>query len=286
MNKSNGKNTEKPSKAPLNRRWVMVKFVILWSLVLAYLVITLGFVAGKQEHLVCNQIEVRILDSTRNAFISSNSVKNLLQKKGINLIGKNFNTIDLKNLETTLNACPPIEKTEIYKTVGGKIVIEVSQRNPILRIIDANNSSYYIDNKGYVMRLSGNYTSRVIIANGYIHCVIPENGKLGVLDVEKYSKDNHYLLADLFKLAHFIAEDDFWNAQVQQIFVNASGDFELIPRVGAQVILFGDYSDCEAKFKNLMSLYKNALPVVGWNKYETINLKYKGQVICTKRENL
>jgi len=197
---------------------------------------------------------------------------------------KNFNEIDLHNLEIALNNCPPIERAEAYKTIAGKVVIEIRQRSPILRVIDAYNASYYIDNKGYVMRLSGNYTSRVIIANGNIHCPIPENGKISVLNVDNYLKDKHYMLGDLFKLAQFIADDDFWNAQVQQIFVNASGDFELIPRVGAQVIVFGDYSDCEAKFSNLMSFYKNGLPAVGWNKYETINLKYKGQVICTKRE--
>ena len=263
-----------------------IKYIILWTFVIIYLAMALSFVAEKHQRLVCNQIEVHILDSTRNAFISSNSVRNLLQKKGINLIGKNFADINLKNLEATLNNCPPIEKTEIYKTIGGKVVIEVRQRNPILRVIDANNTSYYIDNRGYVMRLSGNYTSRVIIANGDIHCAVPDNGKLSVLDVEKYSKDNHYLLADLFKLAYFIADDDFWSAQIQQIYVNSSGDFELIPRVGAQVILFGDYTDCEGKFDNLMCFYKNALPVVGWNKYESINLKYKGQVICTKKEKL
>jgi len=261
-----------------------IKYIILWTLVTAYLVVTLGFDAGKQQHLVCNQVEVCILDSSKSAFISPTIVKNLLQKKGINLIGKNFNEIDLHNLEIALNNCPPIERAEAYKTIAGKVVIEIRQRSPILRVIDANNASYYIDNKGYVMRLSGNYTSRVIIANGNIHCPIPENGKISVLNVDNYLKDKHYMLGDLFKLAQFIADDDFWNAQVQQIFVNASGDFELIPRVGAQVIVFGDYSDCEAKFSNLMSFYKNGLPAVGWNKYETINLKYKGQVICTKRE--
>ena len=261
-----------------------IKYIILWVLVIAYLAVTLGFVTEKRQRLVCNQVEVCILDSSHNAFISPNIVKNLLQKKGINLIGKNFGEIDLKNLETVLNNCPPIEKAEVYKTIGGKVVIEIRQRSPILRVIDANNVSYYIDNKGYVMRLSGNYTSRVIIANGYIHCAIPDNGKLSVLDVENSLKDKRYLLADLFKLAQFIADDDFWNAQIQQIFVNAAGDFELIPRVGAHVIVFGDYSDCEEKFSNLMSFYKNGLPVVGWNKYETINLKYRGQVICTKRE--
>lgn len=263
-----------------------IKYIILWTLVLAYLVTALSFVAGKQQRLVCNQIEVSILDSSHNAFITPTIVKNLLQKKGVNLIGKNFNDINLAQLEIMLNNCPPIEKAEIYKTYQGKVVIEIRQRSPILRIIDANNASYYIDNKGYVMRLSGNYTSRVIIANGNIHCTIPDNGKNSVLDVDNSLKDKHYILADLFKLARFIADDEFWNAQIQQIYVNAAGDFELIPRVGAQVIVFGDYSDCEEKFSNLMSFYKNGLPVVGWNKYETINLKYRGQVICTKRENL
>jgi cell division protein FtsQ len=47
--------------------------------------------------------------------------------------------------------------------------------------------------------------------------------------------------------------------------------------------VFGDISNCEEKFQNLESLYINGLNAVGWNKYETINLKYKGQVICTKR---
>jgi len=261
-----------------------IKYIILWVLVLAYVVVAFGFDAGKQQHLVCNQVEVCILDSSRSAFITPAIVKNLLQKKGINLIGKNFNEIDLSSLENTLNNCPPIENAEAYKTVGGKLVIEVRQRSPILRVIDANNVSYYIDNKGYVMRLSGNYTSRVIIANGYIHCAVPDNGRLSVLDVDNSLKDKHYMLADLFKLAQFIADDDFWNAQIEQVFVNALGDFELIPRVGAHVIVFGDFSNCEEKFSNLMSFYKNGLPAVGWNKYETINLKYKGQVICTKRE--
>jgi cell division protein FtsQ len=197
-----------------------IKYIILWSLTAIYMAVALGFAAEKQERLVCNQVDVCIIDSDRNAFISSNSVKNLLQRKGINLIGKNFHDIDLDKLELLLNNCPPIDKAEVYKTVGGKVVVEIRQRNPLLRIIDANNKSYYIDDKGYVMKLSGNYTSHVIIANGFIYNTLPENGKISVLDVENYSKDKHYILADLFKLAHFIANNDFWNAQVQQIYVD------------------------------------------------------------------
>jgi cell division protein FtsQ len=261
-----------------------VKYIIVWSLIGIYLLIALGFVAEKRQHLVCNQIEVHITDSSKNAFISSKEILNLLQRKKINLIGMNFGEINLSDLEAMLNNYSPIEKAVVYKTLTGKIVIEIHQRTPIIRIIDAYNKSYYIDNKGYIMKLSGNYTARTIIANGNIRSIIPEQGKMSVLDDEKHSNSKKYPLADLYRLACFIANDNFWNAQVQQIYVNGSGDFELIPRVGAQVILFGNYTDCETKFSNLMSLYKNGLPSVGWNKYETINLKYKGQIVCTKRE--
>jgi cell division protein FtsQ len=244
----------------------------------------LGFVGEKQQRLVCNAVEVCVVDSLRNSFVFTKSIHNFLQQKGINLIGKNFADINLSNLESIISSYPPVEKAVVYKTNGGKLVIEVQQRNPILRIIDINNDSYYLDDKGYMMKLSGNYTSNVIIANGNIKTGFPVNNKINVLTLQENAKGKKVLLAELFKLAKYISKDKFWNAQIEQIFVNASGDFELIPRVGAHIIIFGDYNDCEEKFGNLMSFYKNGLPITGWNTYGTINLKYKGQVICTKRE--
>jgi cell division protein FtsQ len=261
-----------------------VKHIILWSLIAIYILVVLGFVGERQQRLVCNTVEVHILDSLRSSFIFDKSIRNLLQQKGINLIGKNFAEIDLPYLESVVSSYPPVEKAEVYKTSEGKLVIEVRQRNPILRIIDINNESYYLDDKGYMMKLSCNYTSNVIIANGNIKTGFPVNNKINVLTLEANAKGKRVMLAELFKLAKFISNDRFWNSQIEQIFVNASGDIEVIPRVGAHIIIIGEYNDCEEKFSNLMSFYKNGLSIAGWNTYETINLKYKGQVICTKRE--
>lgn len=261
-----------------------VKHIILWLLVAMYLAATVSFVADRQQRIVCNQVEVRIVDSLQNGFISEKSIQALFQRKGIALIGKNYKDINLESLETVVNNYPPVDKAEVFKTVSGKVVIEVKQRNPILRVIDLNNESYYVDDKGYIMKLSGNYTSHVIIANGYIRSNFQHTNKTNVLQFQQKSSGKRVIMAELFKLAQFITNNKFWNAQIQQIFVNANGDFELVPRVGSHVIVFGDFTDCKSKFENLMSLYKNGLPATGWNKYETINLKYKGQVICTKRE--
>lgn len=262
-----------------------VKFILLWSLVFIYMIIGFGFVGEKQQALVCNRVEVRVVDSLKSGFVLKSNIAKILQRKKYNgLIGKNFSDIDLLSLKNDINNYPPVRNAVVYKTIDGIVMIEVEQRCPILRIIDSNNDSYYIDVNGYVMQLSGNYTSQVIIANGNINTKFPITNTTNVLDLEQKTQGKRVVQADLYKLAKYVNNNKFWNAQIQQIFVNFSGDFELIPRVGANVIIFGDFGDCEEKFNNLMSLYKNGLPVVGWNKYETINLKYKGQVICTKRE--
>jgi cell division protein FtsQ len=90
------------------------------------------------------------------------------------------------------------------------------------------------------------------------------------------------MLMDINKLSGYIYHDKFWRAQIEQIYVKKD-NFELIPRVGTQIIEFGDISNYEYKFKKLKALYEQGFSKVGWNKYKTINLKYNNQIICTKK---
>ena len=60
-------------------------------------------------------------------------------------------------------------------------------------------------------------------------------------------------------------------------------DIELIPRVGNHTIVFGDANQIESKFEKLIVFYNKGLSNTGWNEYSVINLKYEGQVVCTKR---
>ena len=82
------------------------------------------------------------------------------------------------------------------------------------------------------------------------------------------------VLREIMALANFIADDPFWNAQIMQVYVNRKKEFELIPRVGAQIIQFGDASRLDQKFLKLATLYRNGFRQKGWNQYEIINLKY------------
>ena len=59
---------------------------------------------------------------------------------------------------------------------------------------------------------------------------------------------------------------------------------ELIPRVGKQTILLGSVEDYETKFDNLMRVYKDVFSKTGWTMYDTVSLKFKDQVVCTRRK--
>jgi cell division protein FtsQ len=89
----------------------------------------------------------------------------------------------------------------------------------------------------------------------------------------------------LFTLVTFISDNRFWNEQIVQVYVNGRNEFELIPRVGSQVIELGGIDNLTEKFENLRLLYEEGFSQTGWNQYGRISLKYKNQVVCTKNQS-
>ena len=92
------------------------------------------------------------------------------------------------------------------------------------------------------------------------------------------------MLDELYAMANYINADKFWKSQIQQIYINDEKDMELVPLVGNHKIIFGDTANMDVKFKKLMTFYTQGLSYTGWwNKYSSINLKYKNQIVCTKK---
>jgi cell division protein FtsQ len=114
---------------------------------------------------------------------------------------------------------------------------------------------------------------------------------------ESYSKSANYLqdsirqkdsllynsvMNNLFTLGMFIMKNDFLKALIEEVYVNKNGEFELIPRLKNQLIIFGTTENMNDKFERLMIFYKKGLSITGWQRYNVINIKFKNQVICSK----
>jgi len=123
--------------------------------------------------------------------------------------------------------------------------------------------------------------AHVLVANGNIPAISVQAGKK-IFQRASDSLQKNSVLQNIFLVAGFIAKDDFWKAQIEQIYVNDKNDMLLVPRVGDHVIVFGDASDLKEKFVKLKSMYY-AFNQIGWNQYKILNLKYKNQIVCTKR---
>lgn len=253
----------------------------LYLLLIAYLVFSLSFTAEKEKELLCNDLQINMLDTLNSGFLVKKDIEKILLKEESNILGYPLKGINTMKMEKKLKSLPYVKNAEIYYDMEGILFVKILQRRPVIRIITRTGNSYFVDEDGFIFPPRGSFTPYILIANGYFS----EGPELrSVASLEELSDNKKFSeWIDAWQLGLFIDESKFWKSQIVQVFMNKKGEFELIPRVGAHQILFGNSSDLEEKFNKLMILYRDGFDYEGWNKYEKINLKYKNQVICTKR---
>jgi len=261
-----------------------LKNILIWVFVVAYLAVSMSFVTKKRKLVVCQAINVTIMDSSRNQFVTQSDIIEFLRQPDMNVVGNPITSINTKKIEAEILNYYSVKNAEVFVNVNGEINVEVTQRKPIVRIINKKGESYYIDQEGAIMPLSAKFASHVLIANGHIVEPFEVNRTQKInCDISSEEFEKNRIICDLFKLCKFIDEHEFWKAQIEQVYVNDEMEFELIPRVGAHQIFFGDITNYQKKFRNLKAFYHQGLNNVGWNKYDKINLEFENQVICTKR---
>jgi len=256
--------------------------ISIWIVVAISVLVALGFVNKNQELMVLKKPIINIDYETENRFIDEEDVL-------VQIINKNDTTpllmkdIDVTELEKKINANAAIKSAQIYKTIDGNLVVDVKQRRPIARIF-SNNTSYYIDENGWLMPTSKTYTSRLLVVSGGYFEPYSKRYKYNYAHLND-SLVEKTMLDEIYKISKYIDESEFWKAQIEQVYVNKDLEFELVPKVGNHKIVFGGIDNLKGKFEKLMIFYEKGLKKTGWNEYSTINLKYKNQVVCTKLYN-
>lgn len=209
-----------------------------------------------------------------NDLISKEDINIAIERSfGFNLTGIPVGEIDVARVERVLKNDPFILGADVYVDASNKLHIKVEQREPHLRVIDKNGLNYYLDEFGKKMPLSKHFAARVIVATGNIP----------PFDKNFLQRKKSNTLKDLFELTNIFLEDEFLYHLIEQIYVTNSGEYYLIPKLGDQTIILGDLDNLDEKLFYLETFYKEAIPYKGWQKYKTINLKFKGQVVAGKR---
>lgn len=239
----------------------------------------LGFVNFRQEHTKCSKLDVVIVNDD-NHFLDTAQIAKAIFTAYPDLIGKELASIDIREMHAKLAENRAIDQLRIATQADGRCIISISERKPLMRIIDANGEHLYIDEKGFSFPAGNAGSARVITANGAIDQPPSES-------ILEKAKDPQWMqqsvLDDVFYIANTISSNELWSAMIDHIHVSEEKKFELIPRLGNSKILLG-YSDrLQEKLKCLRAFYISEIHENSLDQYSAINVEFEGQVVCTKR---
>ena len=171
--------------------------------------------------------------------------------------------VDLNLLESHLRGSDKIEDVNVSLLNNGTILIDVVPMTPVARIFDTS-TSYYI-----------NATGKRISADPRYHVDVP-------VVVGNFTDDRPS--TRLLPLLHHIASHPELDALVSTVKQARNGDIIIVPTIRGHVVNFGDTSDVDNKFTRLREFYRQVMPVRGWETYDTIAVKWRGQVVATRRD--
>lgn len=228
---------------------------IFISLIISFLLFILVFKFQTQYNQQLNQ---KIKISAETLYTDQNKI--LDDVKQIVLTG---NHQEISSLENELEKMSHIESAEIYFSVNGEVSLSYYEFEPVVRVFNSENQSYYLDSNCKRIPLSEKYTADLILFTGYT-----ENIK------------DHLIL----NLAKKINSNKFLSNQVSEVFFNESSEAFFIPVIGSHKIKLGSLNNLEFKIKKMMTFYDKIIPKNGWEKYSEINLEYQNQIICLKND--
>ncbi len=258
---------------------------MLWIISLAGIAFSLAFVSKSESNTTIKSVSIAIQNNDENPFLTENDITTFFKERNDSLINNQYKNINIPELEKALNSHPAIQNAEVAGNVYGELKINIVQRTPVLRIINNDGESYYIDSQSRLMPLNENYCARVLVVTGF---VFEPFGRRCDFTVEQIKQNKTFkevsLLDDILDVSNYITSDSILNPLIQQIYVNEDKELELFPSIGNQKIIFGNAENISEKFNKLKLFYTQGLNKTdSWTKYSIINLKYKNIVVCTKK---
>lgn len=255
----------------------------VWTLVAVLLFALLVVVNKKFGRTACKGVEITIAQNSQSMLITESDIRAYLTGISDTSGNVHLSDINIGKLEDTINSDPYVKRAQIYITLNGKIRIDVIPRKPLARVQNFANEEFFISDDGRLMKAGPGKTAYVIFANGNISDIYWRTTDLDYGNPDK-KIDSAICKTSLFKifsLARYIDKNDFLRSQIDQVYIDKAGEMELIPKVGNHVIIFGSPENMKEKFEKLIIFYRKGLINEGWEKYDTINIKYKNQVVCS-----
>lgn len=243
--------------------WKTVCKWIICVLLLAYVAVAYAF--GRQENSLrkCTGIDLRIEGSTLPDSVLRQGVASQLSGYGRPLKGERIDEINLQSLENYLGQFSNFEWVECSFNPDNRLRITVAPISPEVRVFTTEGKSYYINRSG-----------KRINADAEFFVDVP------VL-IAAPGTEKHYGAA--LSVIRYVSSDAELNSLISGFKIDGPNDIILIPRINGHMINFGDSTRQADKKAAIMTAYRKILVAKGWNTYDTVSVKFRGQVVATRR---
>jgi cell division protein FtsQ len=244
----------------------------LWLLLGIGATVLLAAAVHRRNVQQCTGLEISIKGSDDKNYIDEKLISRILSAyTGNSVKGKAMSSFDLHAIENSLTKDIWIREASIYFDNNGVMQIQVTEREPVVRVFTKNGNSYYVDSSLVIMPLSDLIAARLPVFTGF-----PSDHRV-------LSRRDSSLLKDVVKLGMHIQNNPVLMAMVEQIDISPSGEFELIPKIEDQVVQIGNTERLEEKFHDLLLFYQQtwAKGLVG--RYNRVSVKFKDQVVASVR---
>lgn len=243
--------------------WKQILKISILVLLIAYVVAMFVWARAEASRHVCHDIEVSIDGRGNVASISEKSVKEVLKDYPDKIVGQPIHSINTLAIADFLRQFNSFETVDCMITTQGNLKIRVVPMVPAIRVFDGN-KSYYVNKDGKTMAsLPGFHVDVPVVAGNFSNSLRPES---------------------VLPVVRFIEGDSVLSGLIGMIKVNDADNILLIPRIRGHVINFGDTTRLPEKREALITAYRKIMPYRGWETYDTISVKFRGQIVATRRD--
>ena len=235
------------------------------------------FIAAREQYLSTplNAINVNIERVNDSGFVKKNAV---LADLGNICSAASIGMVNMQAIQTQLKSNPWVESSAAFVDLDGDLNVNIKEHHPVLRVFDKNGKSIYLTESGLVLPSSRNHTPYLLIASG--------NFVLDSVYVKHHLNDTleaDHNLRDALSVLEAINRNPFIKSCTGQIYCNSKNEFEIVVRDLDARILLGNTDQLDDKLRRLEIFMKQKARSNEIKELKIINLKYKNQVVCTKR---
>ncbi len=247
-------------------------FISLWVTIGAGIAVLLVAAMRKEDKQVCTGMNVTIKGVSNNFFVDKNDIL-----KAINEYidgkpqGQPISFFNLRSLETELQKNIWVKKAQLFFDNNLMLQVTVLEREPVTRVFTSAGTTFYIDSSIAMLPLSEKFSARLPVFTNF-----PSDKKV-------LAKADSALLRDINKLSMALQGDPFSMAMTEQVDITAQRTFELVPKIGNTIIVFGDANNAAEKLNKLQLFYKEVMMKAGWDHYSKVYVQYDGQVVARRK---